>query len=176
MSQLAGFPPLCFSSSGRFPTARAVFHFCPRWFIKTNRKMGEIFKPGNHWSEAARALELKAHNFSGGQVDVPLSSRCPHVRSKQNCLFNYFLPILLQTIILTPPNLLSIYYEAFTSKINGAWASQTHWTSFMQKPSKIILPERPPQRLYYTYCVRPKPGHRRRVISCCTKQSVKDKR
>lgn len=48
--------------------------------------MGEIFQPGNHWSEAARAVKLKApgaYSFSGVQVGVPLSSKCPHVRSKQ---------------------------------------------------------------------------------------------
>lgn len=133
------------------------------------------------YSEAARPTELKAHsspNFSRVQVGVPLSSECPNIRSKHSELsFHHFLPILHKMKILTLPNLFSTYYEAFTSKINGAWASQTHWTSFMQKPPKIILlPERPPQRLYYTYCVRPKPRHRRRIISCCTKQSVKDKR
>lgn len=48
--------------------------------------------------------------------------------------------------ILTPPHLFSTSDEAFTSKMNGAWAPQTHWTSFMHKPPKpILLAECPPQ-------------------------------
>lgn len=48
--------------------------------------------------------------------------------------------------ILTPPHLLSTSDEAFTSKMNGAWASQTHWTSFMHKPPKpSLLAGCPPQ-------------------------------
>lgn len=90
--------------------------------------------------------------------------------NSQNYLFNYFLPILCQMKIFTPPHLCSTSDEAFTSKMNGAWASQTHWTSFKHKPPQPILLAETLSGLCYSPWGSPQPRHTGRLISCWTKQ------
>lgn len=115
-----------------------------------NRQKRENFKPGNQLisSEAARGIEPKAPqplNFSRVQVGVPLSSKCPNFSREQSKLsLQLFFAHRYPNENLYSPHLCSTSDEAFTSKMNGARASPTHWTSFKHKPPQpIVLAERP---------------------------------